>query len=225
VPPAFLGILMLDTRFPRPPGDIGNPATFERAGIPAQFLVVRGASPKRVVQDADAGLLEPFIAAAQTLAGQGARMVSTTCGFLAAWQAQLAQALPVPVVTSSLLLCAQFEYPGIVTFDAPSLARNILDAAGVPQRTPVAGIAPGCELHRRILDDDSELDFREAGRNVVDAAQRLVADHPEVEDIVLECANMPPYRQAVAAATGRRVHDLETMLLGAWRTLAMAENG
>ena len=46
----FLGILMLDTRVPRPPGDIGHPATFERAGIPVRYTVVRGASPQRVTR-------------------------------------------------------------------------------------------------------------------------------------------------------------------------------
>jgi len=34
---------------------------------------------------------------------------------------------------------------------------------------------------------------------------------------VLECTNMPPYREAVAAAVGREVHDIETMILKAWR--------
>ena len=42
---------------------------------------------------------------------------------------------------------------------------------------------------------------------------QLVDRHPRLRHIVLECANMPPYRQAVAQATGRTVHDLETLLL------------
>ena len=83
--------------------------------------------------------------------------------------------------------------------------------------TPAQGLLPGCELHRRILDDDDRLDLVEAGRNVVDAACRLVERCPSVEDIVLECTNMPPYRGAVAAATGRRVHDIETLLVAQWR--------
>ena len=43
----FLGVLMLDTRFPRVLGDIGNPATF---AIPVRHHVVAGASPQRVVR-------------------------------------------------------------------------------------------------------------------------------------------------------------------------------
>ena len=63
----FLGVLMLDTRFPRPPGDIGNPETFQRRGIPVRFRVVAGASPRRIVKEADPALLQPFVDAALQL--------------------------------------------------------------------------------------------------------------------------------------------------------------
>ena len=212
----FLGILMLDTRFPRPPGDIGNPETFRRHGIPVRFHVVEGASPLRIVKEADPRWLQPFIDAALELVEQGAAMITTSCGFLAAYQDTLARAVPVPVVTSSLLQCKDFARPGIVTFDASALTSRILQAAGVPEMTPVQGVQPGCEFHRRILNNEMELDLVEAGRNVVDAAQRLVSLFPSVEDIVLECTNMPPYRDAVAQATGRRVHDIETFLVAQW---------
>jgi len=33
-------------------------------------------------------------------------------------------------------------------------------------------------------------------------AGRLVAEHPEIGAIVLECTNMPPYRADIQAATG-----------------------
>ena len=80
----------------------------------------------------------------------------------------------------------------------------------------VAGVMPGCEFHRRILSNDTRLDLHEAEQDVVAAAVRLVEAHPQVTDIVLECTNMPPYRQAVAQATGRAVHDIETLLIGEW---------
>ncbi|MDM0055334.1 aspartate/glutamate racemase family protein [Variovorax fucosicus] len=212
----FLGVLMLDTRFPRPPGDIGNPETFRRNGIPVRFHVVRGASPRRIVKEADPALLQPFVDAALSLVEEGAAMITTSCGFLAAYQETLAQAVPVPVVTSSLLQCKDFARPGIVTFDAGSLSAGILRAAGVPEATPLQGVQPGCEFHRRILNNEERMDLVEAGRNVVDAARRLVNLFPSVEDILLECTNMPPYREAIARATGRHVHDIETLLAARW---------
>lgn len=219
VPAGFLGVLMLDTRFPRPPGDVGNAETFERHGIPVRFAVVQGASPRRIVLDADPFFLLPFVEAAKHLVQQGAAMITTSCGFLASYQDVLAQAVSVPVLTSSLLACRQFANPGIVTFDAASLGRPILDAAGVPPATPVQGLQPGCEMRRRILGNEIEMDLAEASRNVVDAACALVRQAPGVQDIVLECTNMPPYRDAVSQATGRRVHDIETLVVAQWRLL------
>ncbi|GAB3651798.1 aspartate/glutamate racemase family protein [Ramlibacter alkalitolerans] len=214
----FLGVLMLETRFPRPPGDIGNAETWRRAGIPVRFAVVRGATPRRVVQDADAALLQPFLDAAVDLERQGATLLTTSCGFLARWQGRLARAVAVPVITSSLLQVQGLRRPGIVTIAAASLTPAVLEGAGVPAGTPVQGVAPGCEFHRRILCDDGTMDLAQARHDVVSAALELVRRHPGLTDIVLECTNMPPYRDAVAQATGRPVHDLETLLLARWAT-------
>src|SRR5438105_13468478 len=49
-----VGILMLDTRFPRIPGDMGNAATFP---FPVRYQRVAGASPDLVVLRCVAGLL------------------------------------------------------------------------------------------------------------------------------------------------------------------------
>ena len=216
----FLGILMLDTRFPRPIGDIGNPASFAELGIDVCYRTVHGASPQRIVREGDPALLAPFIAAATELTQQGARMVSTSCGFLALWQTQLAQALaPVPVVSSSLLACARLARPGIVTIDAASLGAPTLRAAGVPAGTPVQGVVPGCEFQRKILGNETSMDLVQAQGDVVKAARTLVQDHPQIDSIVLECTNMPPYRTAVMQATGRPVVDIVTVLRQAWAAL------
>jgi hypothetical protein len=216
----FLGILMLDTRFPRPAGDVGNPQTYARAGIPVRFVVVEGATPQRVVEQADPALLQPFVDAARALEREGARLLSTSCGFLAAHQAVLAQAVRIPVVTSSLLQVRSFQLPGIVTIAPESLTPAVLESAGVPAGTPVQGVKPGCEFQRRILSNDAVMDLELARQDVVSAAVRLVRKHPDITDIVLECTNMPPYREAVARATGRAVHDIETLLRAHWAALA-----
>ena len=217
--PRFLGIVMLDTRFPRPPGDIGHPETFARAGIAVRYLRVSGASPTRVVVEADAALNTPFVQAMQALAAEGASLITTSCGFLAAQQALFARAVPVPVISSSLLQCAALQQPGIVTFDVASLTPAVLQGAGVPTGTPMEGLTPGCELHSRILGNETLLDLEAAEQDVVQAARRLVKQHPEIENIVLECTNMPPYRVAVERATGRPVHDIETLLIRSWQNL------
>src|SRR5215510_962599 len=80
---ARLGILMLEARFPRIPGDMGNAGTWP---FPVLFKVVAGATPERVVAEKAKGLLADFIAAARELAAIGADGITTNCGFLSLYQ-------------------------------------------------------------------------------------------------------------------------------------------
>jgi hypothetical protein len=74
-----VGILMLDTRFPRIPGDMGHAATFP---CPVRYHRVSGASPDLVVRRGAAGLLPAFIEGARQLEREGVGAVTTNCGFL-----------------------------------------------------------------------------------------------------------------------------------------------
>jgi hypothetical protein len=210
---SFLGMLMLETRFPRLRGDVGRADSF---AFPVRYAVVAGASPQRVVRESDRSLLEPFIAAAQALVTQGAAAISTSCGFLALWQRELQAALPVPVWTSSLLKLAELDAPAVLTVDAASLTPAHLRAVGADPATPIGGLEPGCALQRTLLDDLPTLDAGQAERDTVSAAGRLVERHPQVRSIVFECTNLPPYADAVRRATARPVHDLISLLHERW---------
>ena len=225
-----LGVIMLETRFPRPRGDIGHPATF---AFPVRRRVVRGASPQRVVLERDAALLVPFIDAARALEGEGAAALTTSCGFLALFQRELSAAVQVPVWTSSLLLVAEIESAwsgdarrvGVVTVDAASLGEAHLRAAGARADTPVEGLALDSDFRDTLLNDRAGLDVAEAERATVAAAARLVARHPNVAEIVLECTNMPPYAAAVRAATGLPVRDISTLVESRFAALVRARAG
>lgn len=218
-----LGILMLETRFPRPVGDIGNPASFD---YPVRYRVVRGASPARVVHERAKGLLGPFIEAGHALVDEGCGAITTSCGFLVLFQKELEAALPVPVLSSSLLQIPSVSRNlppgrsvGVVTISADSLGRDHLRAAGAPDDTPIRGVAADGEFARRILRDEPTLDTQLAQSNVVEAAQELLREHPQVGALVLECTNMPPYRDAVRRATGLPVYDVLTAIDSLLRTI------
>ncbi len=207
---------MLDTRFPRVRGDIGHRKTF---AFPVRYCMVRGASPRRVVIERDPSLLAPFIAAARELERDGASAITTSCGFLALFQRELAESVRVPLWTSSLLLVAEIEArlgpgrrAGIVSADAASLTLDHLRAVGAPVDAPIEGLAADSSFRATLLDDLPELDVEEASRATVEAALRLVARRPDVAEIVLECTNLPPHADAVRAATGLPVHDITTLI-------------
>jgi len=221
-----LGVLMLDTRFPRPVGDIGNPRTF---AFPVRYSTVRDASPRRVVVERDARLIAPFVVAARALEAEGVAAIATSCGFLALFQRELAAAVAVPMWTSSLLLVAEIEAGlaagervGVVTADAASLSADHLRAVDARADTPVEGLATSSRFRTTLLDDLDTLDEDEARRATVAAAERLVARRPDVRAIVLECTNLPPYADAVRAATGLPVHDITTLVKSRLGTSAKA---
>lgn len=213
---------MLETRFPRPPGAIGNPASF---AYPVRYAVVRGASPQRVVRERAAGLLAPFIEAARSLEREGCSAITTSCGFLALFQDAVAGALGVPFAASSLLqlprLAAMLpgrQRPGVITISDAALGPDHLRGAGAAPDTPVAGVRPDGEFARAILGDQPTLDMALLEREVLEAGERLITRHPDIGAIVLECTNMPPYTAALRAATGLPVYDALTLadrLMGA----------
>ena len=97
---ARVGILMLDTKWPRPPGDTGNALTWP---FPVLYKVVPGASARVVMHEQGRGLGPAFLKAAEELVKEGADGITTTGGFLAIFQKQLAAHVNVPVASSSLM--------------------------------------------------------------------------------------------------------------------------
>ncbi len=203
---ASVGILMLDARFPRIPGDMGHAGTWP---FPVLYRVVRDASPDRVVRHGASGLLEAFIAAGRDLVADGADGITTNCGFLSLFQRDLSAALLVPVLSSSLCqvamvnrLLPQGRRAGVLTISASTLTRAHLDAAEVPEDTPIGTTEGGRAFTASILGNAPELDVEACRADNVEAARALQADVPDLGAFVLECTNMGPYAADITAATG-----------------------
>jgi Asp/Glu/hydantoin racemase len=213
---AKIGILMLEARFPRIPGDMGNATTWP---FPVLYKVVRGASPDLVVRRRAEGMLPAFLEAADELIADGADGITTNCGFLSLFQAELAAHCRVPVAASSLLqatliqsLLAPGKRVGIITVSAESLTAEHLRAAGVALDTAVVGTESGCEFCRVLLNNEMELDVDLARQDLLAAGRELVAKHPQVGAVLLECTNMPPYSRDLQQALGLPVFDIVSFI-------------
>src|ERR1700679_1179839 len=187
---APLGILMLDARFPRIPGDMGNALTWP---FPVLYRVVRGATPERVVLNEAKGLLPDFLAAAADLVDLGAEAITTNCGFLSRFPPELAAHVRVPVATSALIQVpwVQATLPpgkrvGVITVSAGSLTPRHLEAAGVPLDIPIAGTETGREFFRVLIKAEKpDLDVDLAAQDILDAGKALVARYDDIGAIVL----------------------------------------
>lgn len=210
---APVGILMLDTSFQRVPGDIGNTASFSHS---VAYRRVEGATSQRVVEGRAAGLLEPFAQAAEALAEDNAQLITTSCGFLACFQRELADRVAPLVATSSLLLVplvaallAPMCKVGILTFDAASLTPAHFSAVGIDPTTVLCASPPPNSAFRRAISENwPEFPKAQAEAELVDLARNFVGANPAVKALVLECTNMPPYGQAISQAAGVPVFDI-----------------
>ncbi len=227
-PDGFLGVVMLDTQFPRPEGDIGHPSAF---GVPTRRCVISGAWPDKIVQSG-AGLrkgrvVTPILQLVRRLEQDGAKAITTSCGFLVLLQREMQAQVKIPVITSSLLhlpaLLALHAKVGVLTISSSKLGVEHLRAAGVPRErmadVVIQGVDSKGEFATAILGNRAEMDLDKAGAEVVAAAIALKTREPTLTAVVLECTNMPPYRAAIEAATGMKTWALvdDERLTRPWR--------
>jgi glutamate racemase len=217
--PAVIGVLMLDTKFPRPKGDVGHVETF---GVPMHYDVFKGVWPEKVVTSAaslhQARLVPGFQHMVRMMQARGVQAVTTSCGFLVLLQKELQSVTKMPVVTSSLLqlpeALAKEPQVGVLTISASLLGKEYLRAAGVPKErlkdVIIQGMPPSSHFVTQILGNQTTLDFELARHEVVAAALALKVRAPQLQTVVLECTNMPPYQAAIEAAAGWRVLSLQT---------------
>jgi Asp/Glu/hydantoin racemase len=212
-----IGILMLESKFPRIPGDMGNATTW---GFPVLYKVIKNATPDAVVRKGDRNLLKLFITGAKELEKDGVRAITTNCGFLAMFQKEIASAVNVPVFTSSLMLVPLIyamlkptQKVGIITINSKTLSQKHLRAVGV-DKTPhvILGTEDEEEFTRAILDNEMELDVEKSESDLIKVAAKLVSDNPDVGAVVLECTNMTPYAAAIQEKIGLPIFDMYTLV-------------
>jgi hypothetical protein len=217
-----LGVLTLDTQFPRALGDVGNAATWP---FPVSYHVVDGAIPERIAQpEPDPALLNPFIDGVRTLERDGVRAIITTCGFLAALQDDLASTAAVPVFSSSLLQvpiaarCIRPDQKVAVLTSRAVLGERHFRGAGCTSMEGIVQLATpeDSEFVKTFVGNRPFVDTDDIDREVRELAQRLVDEHPEVGAVVLECSNFSPFSQTVRRVTGLPVFDLYTLGMQAY---------
>ncbi len=203
---------MLNTSFPRLPGDIGNAASFN---YPVIYNHVAKATPHTVVTDDELpeSLKSAFVQAANQLLNANVSLITTSCGFLSIIQRQLASHCRVPVVTSTLTLLpllaeihGGMNRLGILTYDRQSLSER--HSQQLSSHTIIEGLNTSSNLYQTISNDLPDLDRENAVQEVFILADKLLARDTGLRAIVLECTNLSPYKQELRGHTGLPVYDI-----------------
>ncbi|WP_296994812.1 aspartate/glutamate racemase family protein [Thalassospira sp. UBA1131] len=218
-----IGVLVLNTTFPRVHGDIANARTFD---FPVRYKIVTQATQGTVVTGADKArvLLPHFIEAAQELEREGVSAIATSCGFLSVVQEELSAAVSIPVATSSLLLLPMIlnmigtRKVGVVTANASVLSkRHLMIGESVSHdRIALCGLEDCPNFRSAILglpaSGTSGFDINLIEQEVVTQCKKLKQDNPELGAVLFECTNLPPYARAVQKSIGLPVFGITHLI-------------
>jgi len=213
----MIGVLCLDTSFEKIPGHIRNPSTFD---FPVIYRVVEGATPERVVSQADPRLLDPFIEAARDLEAQGVAAITGACGFLVLFQQRLADSVEIPLFASSLIqlpmvhrMLRPQQKVGLLVAKAESLtARHLAAIGGENVPVCIAGMADQPEFREVMLEGRRDtLDADRLGAEVLGQAELLAKENDDLGAIVIECTDLVPFAHLIQARLGVPVFDIVTL--------------
>ncbi|TFH54238.1 MAG: aspartate/glutamate racemase family protein [Methanothrix sp.] len=214
---APIGILLLDAFTPFIPGDVANASSYR---YPVRFQKVEGFTVKRALSR-DPTVFGSLLAATEELVLQGVRAVTGDCGFMGIHQRKLARQLDVPVFLSSLIqipfitnIIAEGEKIGVITADSRSIDEQLLEAVGVrtAENLEIRGLEETENFRMTVLEESGVLDSEKIKKEVVFAAEQLIAEEPKVRAILLECSCLPPFGADVQEAVRLPVFDYITMI-------------
>jgi hypothetical protein len=228
---ATVGIVQIPARIPMIPGDMGNAGTFD---FPVLYENLGDIDPFWVLSDKPhPEVLKRTIIASRRLEMQGVRSIIGNCGFFANYQPEVAKEITVPFFNGSLMQVPMAltavganKKVGILTANAELLIPSpALINSGVREedmdRIVIVGNENGVEMNK-VTGEAGRFNPKALEIELVDLATKMVADHPDISVIILECTEFPPYAAAIQRAVRRSVWDFTTMTnfmhAGAMRT-------
>lgn len=222
-----IGILLLNTRMPFIPGDVGNASTYK---FPVLYRVVGDLLLNRLLEG-DPTLAAPIIREAQVLEQSGVAAITSDCGYMALFQSQVAECVKVPVFLSSWLqvpfisrTLAPNKNIGALVADRRHIRKEMFRAAGISDmdRVHIAGMEDQPAFSSAILREEGQLDSDAIEREAVSKARDLVQKHPDIGAMLLECSDLPPYATAINQALHLPVYDFVTMINYVYSSVATA---
>jgi len=197
-------------------GNSTNPETFE---FPVKYSRIKGANIHTILENPSQHVLQSMIAEAREMEAQGIRAITTSCGFNAVFQEELADSVSVPVFTSSLMqiplvqnMLGKQQTVGVITAKKSALTEKHLQSVGIKKHASmlIEGLEACTEWNKIFTSPNQEIDIPTVKNDVV----RIACSMMKMVDIgafILECTDLPPFSDAIRKATGRPVFDFVTL--------------
>lgn len=168
---------------------------------------------------------------ARKMEEQGIRAITTSCGFNAVFQRELADAVHLPVFTSSLMqvplvqnMLGKQRTVGVITAKKSALTDKHLTGAGIKDRISIhiKGLETCSEWNKIFASPDEDIDIPTVEHDVVQIACSMM-ERVDIGAFILECTDLPPFANAIRKATGRPVFDFVTLTNYAYQAIKIAE--
>ncbi|MFD1606984.1 aspartate/glutamate racemase family protein [Oceanobacillus luteolus] len=212
-----VGILYIDNCwYPVIPGNVANLSTYN---FPVRLKRVQNTETMKIL-NGDSEMLEHVIKAARELEEEGARAISSACGFFGNYQKEVAEAVNIPVYLSSVIQIPWIltglksnEKVGILTAYDKGMTSNLFDSCGIndSSRCVTYDMSAYPEFSV-IIENKGTFDNEVVKKEAIDAATKLVDTNPEIGAILLECSDLPPYASDIQRAVGLPVFDFITLI-------------
>jgi len=194
-------------------GNSTNPDSYD---FPVLFRRVKGANIQTILENPDRNVLQEMIREARSMVSGGVRAITTSCGFNAVFQRELASALDVPVFTSSLLqvpmvhaMLGTRAEVGVITAKKAALKKEHLEAVGIHGGIPlyIFGLEDCPEWSKIFNHPDEDINLETVKNEVIGTASEAIREYPGIGALVLECTDLPPFSGPIRKATGLPVFD------------------
>lgn len=209
-----IGILEHEVHQPFLPGDNLNMSTYP---YPTRIKFMKGIKQADVLEN-KRSLLEDIIKYERELALEGVKAITTCCGYYGIFQKEMANAVEIPVFSSSLLIVPllvsmlnENKKVGIVVASKKHLTDNLLDAVGINKtimsRVKIIGLDQCEEFTRVVIGDQPVGDYDKIKTEVVQAVSEEFKGDNSIGIIHLECSDLPPYSVYIQKETNLPVSD------------------
>ena len=198
------------------PGNSTNPETFE---FPLKYCRIKGANIHTIVEKPCQNVLQTMIGEARKMTEQGIRAITTSCGFNAVFQRELADSVNVPVFTSSLMqiplvqnMIGGQQSVGVITAKKSALTEKHLGSVGIENQLSIyiEGLEACAEWDKIFSSPNEDIDISMVENDVVNVACSMMK-MADIGAFILECTDLPPFSNSIRKATGCPVFDFVTL--------------
>lgn len=212
-----VGVLCLESKFPKPRGHLRNPMTFN---FPVVCRVVEGVDIPRLLFNPTPELVEPFIEAARQLEKDGVKAITGSCGFLARYQREIAAAVNIPVFMSSLVQIPMVRVMhgadcrvGVLTASSTALTPAHFESVGSNiDHVVIKGMEGYPEFWETIIEGKrNDFDMDKMEREICRAADEVVREN-NLDALVLECTDLSAFSNAIQKTVGIPVYDIDSLM-------------